>query len=214
MKITDFKAVYICPDHNEKYHTRKLHMDALLTKMGFKDIVHFKSGTESYPDCLAISIKNILTTYMDEPILLLEDDVEAINTIDFNYVESADAIYFGLSKWKGSFIKNEWEGTAQFECYSKNQVRILNMLSGHAILFISKQYKNAVIDAMNEAVRTKTYNDVMMSRIQNKFQVLANTVPTFYQSLKFNQGQTDTNNNVETSTKIAIDPDTLTVRQI
>lgn len=214
MKITDFKVVYICPDHNEKYHKRKLYMDSFLTSMGFKEIVHFKSGTESYPNCLGLAIKSILTTYMEEPILLLEDDVESIDQIEFDYVESADAIYFGLSKWRGSFIKNEFEGTAQFECYSKNQVRILNMLSGHAILFISKQYKNAVIDAMNEAVRTKSYNDVMMSRIQHKFQVLANTVPTFYQSLKFNQEQTDPLNNVETSTKITIHPDTLAVTQI
>ena len=139
MKITDFKVVYICPDHNEKYHTRKLHMDSLLTSMGFKDIIHFKSGTESYPDCLGIAIKDILTMYMEEPFLLLEDDIESINYINFDYVENADAIYFGLSKWKGSFIKNIDDGPAEFQPYSINQVRILNMLSGHAILFISKQ---------------------------------------------------------------------------
>jgi hypothetical protein len=206
--------VYICPDHNEKYHMRKLHMDSLLTSMGFKDIIHFKSGTELYPDCLGIAIKDILTMYMEEPFLLLEDDVESINYINFDYTENADAIYFGLSVWKGSFIENIHDGPAEFQPYSINQVRILNMLSGHAILFISKQYKNAVIDAMNEAVRTKTYNDVMMSRIQHKFLVLANTVPTFYQSLKFNQEQKNPSDNVEISTKITIHPETLVVRQI
>ena len=214
MKITDFKVVYICPDHNEKYHRRKLHMDSLLTAMGFKEIVHFKSGTESYPDCLGLAIKSILTTYMEEPILLLEDDVESIDQMEFDYIESADAIYFGLSKWRGGFIKNECEGTAQFECYSKNQVRILNMLSGHAILFISKQYKNAVLNAISTNTVIKMQTDILMARLHSQFQVLANTVPTFYQSLKFNEEQTDPVNNVETATKIQINPDTLAVSQI
>jgi len=214
MKITDLKVVYICPDHNEKYHARKNHMDALLTTMGFKEIIHFKSGTEAYPECLAIAIKNILTTYMEEPFLLLEDDVESTNQMEFDYVEDADAIYFGLSIWKGSFIKNVCEGSAQFECYSKNQVRVLNMLSGHAILFISKKYKKAVIDALTSTIVPLMQSDILMARMHRQFKVLANIVPTFYQSLQFNQEQTDPLNNVETSTKIQIDSDTLAVIQI
>jgi len=211
MKITDFKVVYICPDHNDKYHTRKVHMDALLTRMGFKDIVHFKSGTESYPTCLAIATKEILIKYMDEPFLLLEDDVHSTDQMEFDCAEGTDAIYFGLCRWRGSFVKNEWEGPVTLERYSKNQVRVLNMLTAHAILFISKQYKSAVIDAMDEAITTKSYNDVMMSRIQHKFQVLANTVPTFYQSFEFNEEQRQLSSNVETSTKIHIDADTLNI---
>jgi hypothetical protein len=61
--IKDFKVVYICPDHNEKYHTRKAHMDDLLTAKGFKDVVHYKSGNERYPRCLAVANKEILKQY-------------------------------------------------------------------------------------------------------------------------------------------------------
>lgn len=46
MCIQDFKVVYICPDHNEKYHARKLHMGSMLATLGFKDVVHYKSGTD------------------------------------------------------------------------------------------------------------------------------------------------------------------------
>jgi hypothetical protein len=65
MRIQDFKVVYICPDHNEKYHARKVHMDTMLAELGFKDIVHFKSGTEGYPKCLANANVDILTQYMN-----------------------------------------------------------------------------------------------------------------------------------------------------
>ena len=76
MRLQDFKVVYICPDHNDKYHARKVHMETLLTDLGFKDIVHYKSGTYSYPKCLNDATVDILTTYRYEPILVLEDDVE------------------------------------------------------------------------------------------------------------------------------------------
>ena len=214
MKITDLKVVYICPNHNEKYQKRKVYMDTLLASNGFKDVVHYTSGSESYPNCLSLATIDILNMYMDKPVLIIEDDVEIINIVDFDFIPEADAIYFGLSKWAGHKTENHFEGHSIFEKYSKNQVRIINMLSTHAILYISRPYKEAIIHAMNEAARTKSYNDIMMSRIQNKFQVLANTVPTFYQSLKFNQEQTNPHNNVETSTKITIDPDTLIIGQI
>jgi len=189
-------------------------MDALLASNGFKDVVHFTSGSESYPNCLSLATIDILKMYMDEPILIIEDDVEIMHMVDFDFSPEADAIYFGLSKWAGHKTENHFEGRSIFEKYSKNQVRVINMLSTHAILYISRKYKEAIINIMNEAVRTKSYNDIMISRIQCNFTVLANTVPTFYQSLKFNQGQTNVYDNTEISTKIAIHPDTLAVTQI
>jgi hypothetical protein len=214
MKITDLKVVYICPNHNEKYQTRKVYMDTLLAANGFKDVVHYTSGSESYPNCLSLATINILKMNMDNPVLIIEDDVEIKNMDDFDFPPEADAIYFGLSKWAGHKTENHFKGRSIFEKYSKNQVRIINMLSTHAILYISRSYKEAIINNMNEAIITNSYNDIMMSRIQHKFQVLANTVPTFYQSLKFNQGQMDPYDNIQLSTKIAVDPDTLIVRQI
>ena len=214
MKITDLNVVYICPNHNDKYQKRKVYMDAFLASNGFKNVVHYTSSSESYPNCLSLATIDILKMYMDEPVLIIEDDVGITHLADFDFIPDADAIYFGLSKWAGHATENHFEGHSKFETYSKNQVRVINMLSTHAILYISRAYKEAIINSMNKAIQTKSYNDVMMSRIQSKFQVLANIVPTFYQSLQFNQGQTDPHNNVETSTKIAIDPDTLAVRQI
>lgn len=212
MKITDFKVVYICPDHNTKYNQRKQHMDTLLRKIGFKDIIHFKSGTESYPNCLANAIRTLLTTYMTEPILMLEDDIEFTGIEEFEFTEGTDAIYFGLSLWGGHLTKNYHSGYATFRPYSQSQVRVINMLGGHAILFISRQYKEAVINAMNNCLETGTYNDVAMSRIQRNFFVLANKIPSFYQSLAFNEGQIDPKDNVELSTKIQITDELIGVK--
>jgi hypothetical protein len=185
MKIQDLKVVYICPDHNEKYHKRKLHMDTMLSELGFKDVTHYKSGTEGYPVCLSKATVDILTTYMDTPILILEDDIEFTGVDDFDFVEDADVIYFGISRSAGHPSQNIDQGVVQFEPYSETQVRIKNMLTTHAILYISKSYKQSVIELLSNCM---IYNDVALSRIQSSFKVLANKRPSFYQSNKYNTG--------------------------
>lgn len=198
MKLTDLKVIYICPDHNEKYHERKLHMDALLQRLGFNDIVHYKSGTEAYPACLVNATIDILQTYMDISFLLLEDDVEFTEGCEFDLPEEADAIYFGLSKSGGSPYLNLCEDSAIHIPYSKTQSRVLNMLGGHAILYITPRYKQALIKILTHFKGTPYYNDVLMSRIQHKFMVLAQKKPFFYQSSKFNK------ENQEEVTKITL----------
>lgn len=191
MKLTDLKVVYICPDHNEQYHERKIHMDTLLQNLGFTDIVHYKSGTENYPACLVNATIDILQTYMDVPFLLLEDDVEFTEGSEFDMPPEADAIYFGLSGGGGSPIHNWDDGDAVHAPFSKTQTRVMNMLSGHAILYITPRYKQAVIDILTQYKGTPYYNDVLMTRVQPHFMVLAQKKPFFYQSNAFN-GTRDT----------------------
>ena len=206
MKIQDLKIVFICPDHNEKYSKRKQHMLNLLGNMGCKDITHYKSGTEKHPACIIYATIDILTKYADVPILVLEDDLEYTGIEDFDFVENADAIYFGISKDAGDPVKNIHitrpgvDCVAEFSEYSNNQVRILNMLSGHAILYISERYKRAVIDTLTPYISIPYYNDVLISRIQRNFTILANKKPSFFQSHLFNDGY-----HVENRTRFTID---------
>jgi hypothetical protein len=183
MRLQDFKVVYICPDHNDKYHARKVHMETLLMDLGFKDVVHYKSGTYSYPKCLNDATVDILTTYRYEPILVLEDDVEFTGISEFEFVHGADAIYFGVSRCAGHPTLNKNEGVCVFKPYSETQVRVLNMLSAHAILYITSQYKEAVCEKLRS---TNGFNDIAMSRIQPLYRILANKTPSFFQSAKFN----------------------------
>jgi hypothetical protein len=211
MKITDLKVIYICPDHNPKYNARKVHMDALLTRIGFTHIEHYKSGTEAYPTCLINATIDVLQKNMDEPILLLEDDVEFTGVDTVTLDASADAIYLGLSKSAGSPTRDIHTGEAQFKHYSDTQVRVLNMLATHAILYISHRYKQAVIDAISP-YRAIPYNsDVIISRIQKDYIILANNTPSFYQSAKFNPTK-----HVENVTRIVVKQlqiHTLTIQQ-
>jgi hypothetical protein len=198
MKLQELKVIYICPAHNEKYSKRKIHMDTLLHRIGFTDIEHYVSGTENYPACLINATLAILQKYMHVPFLLLEDDVEFTNIYEFHYVKEADAIYFGLSKYGGSLTKDSWEGFAAHENYSQTQKRVLNMLGAHAILYNSVRYKQAVIDTLTPYKEVSYNSDVLISRIQKNYLVLAQKQPFFYQSSKFN------NENQEDATRICL----------
>jgi len=198
-RLQDIKTYYICPDHNAKYHTRKLHMDALLTSLGFTNFHHYKSGTEVYPTCLINAIIDILQQNMDDPVLILEDDVECSGSLDFVMPDGVDAIYFGLSNSAGSETVNTHDGPAKFIDYSSSQVRILNMLGGHAIMYVSRAYKERVIKVFQAYAEQRYYNDVLMSRLHKEFLILANRKPSYWQSNRFNIPH-----NLEHTTKVWI----------
>jgi len=163
-------------------------MDALLASIGIRHVEHCKSSTEDYPDCLAKAIVEILTKYREEPVLILEDDVEFTGVDEFDWVEGVDAIYFGLSIAGGHAIQNHADGSARHAPYSESQVRLQNMLGGHAILYVTAAYKQAVIRSFQEHVGQRYHTDVLMSRLHPQFFVLANKQPSFYQSARFNTG--------------------------
>lgn len=196
MKLQDLKVIFICPEHNEKYIKRKTHMTNLLEKIGFKNIIHYKSSSLKYPQCLTLATIDILTKYNSEPILLLEDDVEYTGIDSFDFVADADAIYFGVSRSGGHPRLNTHQGGCKVVPYSINQVRVMNMLTTHAILYISSKYKNAVIDQLKKHLLN--HSDVMISRLQPNFKVLANKAPSFYQAAHLNNG----NHNIQKHTLI------------
>lgn len=185
MKLTDCKIVYICPDHNNKYNNRKKHIEELLSnKIKVQNYVHFKSRTDNYPQCLTQATIDILSENLDTPLLILEDDVDWSGELEFDIPDNADAVYLGISKLAGHPTKNADEGTSSFKYFSKNQVQIVNMLSAHAIFYNSRKYKEAVIEILKNNL--DFHQDVLMSRIQTKFFILANKKPIFFQSNTFN----------------------------
>jgi GR25 family glycosyltransferase involved in LPS biosynthesis len=160
----------------------------MLDALGCSNVQHYKSGTETYPKCLNQALIAILSANLDTPVLILEDDVIFTGNAEFDYVEDADAIYFGLSKCAGHPTENKNEGNAKFTPYSMSQVRVQNMLAAHAILYISRRYKEAIIDLLQSNMDKVWEMDVLISRIQSKFKILANMKPMFYQSAELNPG--------------------------
>ena len=181
VRLQDFKTIFICPDHNEKYRARRMHMEDMLKTLGFTNVVHYKSGTEQFPICLTKATIDILKTHIDEPILLLDDDIVYTNVpTDIAIPCDVDAIYVGLS------CQSTGNVHTMFERYSDTYMRVLNMLASHAILYYSRNYKQAVLDILEKNITRPL--DVMVTHIQSQYQIIALKIPIFYQSMQYNQG--------------------------
>ena len=206
INLINIKTYFICPSHNDKYIEREKHMKLLLNNLGFTNIIHYKSGNQSYPLCLLYAIINILNENLNnEPILILEDDVDYTNeSLSFDIPDNTDAMYLGISKAAGDYFDNINTGNAICKSINNNQVKIINMLSGHAIMYISKKYKKAITKEFNKYINIVYHTDVIMSRIQQYYNIIANKKPLFYQSNNYNIP-----NDMEEGTKFIIDNDYL-----
>ena len=196
IKLREILIIYICPDHNDKYHKRKLHMDKLLNKYEFKNIIHYKSSTEKYPYCLNNATIEIFSKYKP-PFLLLEDDIEVTHTIPeiLEIPDNTDAFYLGLSSGGGHIKNNHDDGDSKFEYVNNNLFKVKNMLAAHAILYITPKY---ILTVRNMLItKPNYYNDVIISQIQNKFNIYCHDESYFYQSIHYDGH--------ENATKIKLD---------
>jgi GR25 family glycosyltransferase involved in LPS biosynthesis len=199
INLKHLKIYFICPDNNEKYHKRKLHMEEMLKGMGCTNVHHFKSSTENYPQCLLKAFISILQENLNTPIIILEDDVEWTGESEFITNENYDFVYLGLSRSGGDLTKNRHNGPAEFLLYNESQVRVINMLSAHAVYYPSRKGKEKILEIF-KAYSDKPYHiDVLLSRLQAFLVTIANKKPLFYQSAKYN-----TTNHEESQTKIQI----------
>jgi hypothetical protein len=178
-------------------------MQWMLQTIGFKCVEHFRSDDIPYPACLVKATRDILQKYIDEPVLILEDDLAYTDQCLFEIPDDADAMYLGLSEVGAHPIYNCDSGQSQFQYVSQHTVRIINMLSAHAVLYKSRRYKEAVIESMNNALENKTVNDIHFTRLQPRFNIYGGVKPMFYQSRVFNMTPS-WNINVEDQTNIEI----------
>jgi hypothetical protein len=195
MKLVDIPVVFICPDHNEKYSARKEHMLELLGKIGFKSITHHKSGNQAYPTCLLKAFIDILKMRMDDnPIIIIEDDVESFTDLNSEteviMPADTDAFYLGFSRSGGHKTLNSHDGWSQVQKITDTHIRIFNMLTTHAILYKTKRYKERVMDELFNLLNKPLYHsDVIIARIQREYNIYGYYYPLFYQSVKWGNPQ-------------------------
>jgi hypothetical protein len=184
--LREIKTVFICPDHNEKYKERCAYMFTLLQKLGFKNVAHYKSGLQTYdPYPLNIATYNILQMHLNEHVFIVEDDIEFFSDLNmiFEIPVNADAIYLGISGCNYNVEKQTNEIGVNFEIINSKFARVLNMLSTHAILYLSQTYKSFIANSLK---LTNTANDIEICKHQSKFNVYAMRKPICWQSAALN----------------------------
>jgi GR25 family glycosyltransferase involved in LPS biosynthesis len=140
------------------------------------------------------------------PFMVLEDDV-VVNQIPeiLDLPEDTDVLYVGVSSWAftpESEMNLATHGRIIKDRFNNDLVRIFNMLSSHAILYVNMEYVQALVDELeknldgipimsnNLGTPMRYYNgiqlpvDVIMANQQYKGKAYALRNPIFYQDDK------------------------------
>jgi hypothetical protein len=117
--------------------------------------------------------------------VILEDDCEFTDTLCYRYVlpREADALYLGASAFglvpAGTFGDAVWNGV-RFTRFGPSYLRVLNMLSTHAKIYLSEEYRRAVKE--KASIWCEKHIDVIMASLQLSHLVLTPNEPVCHQS--------------------------------
>ena len=156
-------------------------MKKLFKTCGFES--HYRIDAEYTPNSLAgcsLSHYNALNE-VEPPFILFEDDCIVRNFKPIIEIpDDADAVYLGISSWgrmnshSGPFV--------QYEDLGNGLLRIYNMLSAHAILYLNQEYVSLCSRISEQATSIADHQDIGFAEIQRYFNVYAFDDPMFYQS--------------------------------
>jgi len=156
-------------------------MKKLFKTCGFES--HYRIDAEYTPNSLAgcsLSHHNALNE-VEPPFILFEDDCVIKNFKPIIEIpDDADAVYLGISSWgrmnshSGPFV--------QYEDLGDGLLRIYNMLSAHAILYLNQEYVSLCSRISKQATSIADHQDIGFAEIQRYFNVYAFDDPMFYQS--------------------------------
>lgn len=165
--------------------TQKVRLNELtldLESHGFQDVTRSPATPHKVGYIGLIHSQITAISKMKAPFLLLEDDVKIRNFREIIFVpEDADAIYLGTSGWAMQGNK-----TTNFLKYSKTKwagiYKIKNMLSAHAILFVSETFRQECLAALIQNSKNEQLPcDIVLANLQQKFKVYCYNTPIFVQ---------------------------------
>lgn len=181
INLLDIPVYYI---NMAKDIKKKEHIEKQLSDLGFKSINRIDAVEDKVNGRVGLSKSQLLAlSQVPAPFIILEDDADPKNFIsEIEVPDDADAIYLGNSQWglqsshAGFYLKyKKVRGYPNF-------VKIYNMLSSHAILYIKQDY----VDMCKRTTRycAEEYPmpmDVPFAMIQRFFNIYAANSPIFVQ---------------------------------
>ena len=179
LDLREIPAVYI---NLERDVDRNENMISTLNECGFKNVIRLNG--ELFPDkplagC-SLSHHNALCE-IDPPFIVFEDDCRVKNfRPNIEIPDDSDAVHLGISSW--GRMNSHSGPCVQCENIGLGLVRIYNMLSAHAILYINQEFISMCSRIAYQAYEIADYQDVGFAEIQKYFNVYAFNDPMFFQT--------------------------------
>lgn len=174
MKLNEIKTYYINLDRDEE---KRESMEKMLSELGFNyerfPAIEAKWGCEK-------SHYKLLSEGLHAPFIVLEDDCALKNqVIDLGIPDDIDFIYLGISAF--GYHNGNITGVL-YKQVADEVSRVYNMLSTHAMLYISDNYANMVKDiAYYCGYKANQHFDKSIAEMAKYYEVYALNNPMFYQ---------------------------------
>ena len=176
--LKDIPVIYINMD-KDIYKNRKCVQE--LKKIGFKNIYRIEGVEHDNHQKGCALAHNKALSMLEPPFIIVEDDI-LIKSFEhiIDVPENADAVYLGVSHW-GKVADNFGE-LVSYEDVNEKIVKIKNMLSAHAILYLQKEYVCFCKHASNISGNgSGVAHDQYFAELQNIYNVYAVKDPLFFQ---------------------------------
>ena len=183
LDLRDIPVLYINMDKDvEKRERIENHID----RLGFKTKIRVPGVVHRDGPLAGCALAQYNALYeVDPPFIILEDDA---TPFDYNPIisipDDADALYLGISSWgrmnshSGPFV--QWE--YYFKEVDINLLRVYNMLSTHAILYLNPEYISVCKKIAYHHQEINEHVDIGFTDIQKYYNVYAFNQPLFYQT--------------------------------
>jgi hypothetical protein len=174
MKLNEIKTYYINLDKDEE---KRVSMEKMLSELGF-NYERFPA-IESQWGCEK-SHHKLLSEGLKAPFIVLEDDCALKNeVIDLGIPDDIDFMYLGLSAY--GYYNGNISGVL-YKPITEEVSRVYNMLSTHAMLYLSDNYANIVKDiAYYCGYKKNQHFDKSIAEMAKYYEVYALNNPMFYQ---------------------------------
>lgn len=200
MKI-DLQNIKIVCISLKKSIDRRIKFKELAERLNFKNW-SFYDGIETgdpIEGCALSQINVLQDNLNDEPLFIVEDDIHESQYYKSNLFLPTiiDALYLGYSNWSADPIRAQMSLLSGPASVEKNgdYYKIKNVTSAHAILYISKIYKETCANEAKKYLNDVSGNrhcDVIYAKLQNIFNVYATPQHYFYQNCPRNKIWTET----------------------
>jgi hypothetical protein len=170
IKLEDLEIVYI---NLPEAVNRNQSMVNMLSHYGlsFSRVEAILADPKQEYDVVADSHLKALNSSSAEKLLILEDDCVPHNyKNEFEVPDDADIVYLGIHGYKHVREK-----------VSPELWKVSGMISAHAILYLTQQGKNILIEAQKLTKDKKYPFDFSLAKLQNKVNTYALNRPIWYQ---------------------------------
>jgi hypothetical protein len=168
----------------EKDVEKRENLESSLKKLGFKNVQRINAIVAN-PGIVGLSMsQNLALGMIKAPFIILEDDCDPQNFVaEIDVPDEADAIYLGNSPWGSMNSHHGFYMKAAEVAGYQELYRIYNMLSSHAILYLTDEYVSVCKRTTSycATVSKSVPMDVPFAEIQKFYNVYAFNNPHFVQ---------------------------------